>query len=61
VRAHLVDIAASSPQTLESYVVMARATVNRAVLNGRLLPIRAAKLVGVLNDALVSVPSHGRR
>jgi predicted short-subunit dehydrogenase-like oxidoreductase (DUF2520 family) len=61
VRAHLVDIAASSPQTLESYVVMARATVNRAVLNGRLLPIRAAKLVGVLNDALVSVPSHGPR
>jgi predicted short-subunit dehydrogenase-like oxidoreductase (DUF2520 family) len=61
VRAHLVDIAASSPQTLESYVVMARATVNRAVLDGRLLPIRAAKLVGVLNDALVSVPSRGPR
>ena len=31
---------------------MARATANRAVLDGRLLPIRAAKLVGVLNDAL---------
>jgi predicted short-subunit dehydrogenase-like oxidoreductase (DUF2520 family) len=60
VRGHLVDIAASSPETLESYVVMARATVNRAVADGRLLPIRAAKLVGVLNDALVSVPSRGR-
>ncbi len=60
VRAHLVDIAASSPETLESYVVMARATANRAVADGRLLPIRAAKLVGVLNDALVSVPSRGR-
>jgi predicted short-subunit dehydrogenase-like oxidoreductase (DUF2520 family) len=52
VRAHLRDIAASSPATLESYVVMARATANRAVLDGRLLPIRAAKLVGILNDAL---------
>jgi len=52
VRAHLADIAASSPATLEPYVVMARATANRAVLDGRLLPIRAAKLVGVLNDAL---------
>ena len=53
VRAHLVDIAASSPATLESYVVMARATANQAVLDGRLLPIRAAKLVGILDDALV--------
>jgi predicted short-subunit dehydrogenase-like oxidoreductase (DUF2520 family) len=52
VRAHLADVAAASPETLESYVAMARATANRAVLDGRLLPIRAAKLVGVLNDAL---------
>jgi predicted short-subunit dehydrogenase-like oxidoreductase (DUF2520 family) len=52
VRAHLRDIATSSPTTLESYVAMARATANRAVLDGRLLPIRAAKLVGVLNDAM---------
>jgi predicted short-subunit dehydrogenase-like oxidoreductase (DUF2520 family) len=55
VRAHLLDVAATSPATLESYVVMARATANRAVLDGRLLPIRAAKLVGVLNDALARV------
>jgi predicted short-subunit dehydrogenase-like oxidoreductase (DUF2520 family) len=55
VRAHLADIATTSPVTLESYVVMARATANRAVLDGRLLPIRAAKLVGVLNDALARV------
>lgn len=52
VRAHLVDIAESAPTTLESYVVMARATANRAVLDGRLLPIRAAKIIGILNDAL---------
>jgi predicted short-subunit dehydrogenase-like oxidoreductase (DUF2520 family) len=59
VRAHLTDIAVTSPATLESYVVMARATANRAVLDGRLLPIRAAKLVGVLNDALAGAPRVG--
>ena len=52
VRAHLADVATTAPATLESYVAMARATANRAVLDGRLLPIRAAKLVGALNDAL---------
>jgi predicted short-subunit dehydrogenase-like oxidoreductase (DUF2520 family) len=55
VRAHVAELAAASPATLESYVVMARATANRAVLDGRLLPIRAAKLVGVLNDARARV------
>jgi predicted short-subunit dehydrogenase-like oxidoreductase (DUF2520 family) len=55
VRSHVTDIAATSPETLESYVVMARATANRAVLDGRLMPIRAAKIVGVLNDALSRV------
>jgi predicted short-subunit dehydrogenase-like oxidoreductase (DUF2520 family) len=52
VRAHLADITATQPSTLESYVAMARATANQAVVDGRLLPIRAAKLVGILNDAL---------
>jgi predicted short-subunit dehydrogenase-like oxidoreductase (DUF2520 family) len=61
VRAHVAEIAATSPASLESYVAMARATANRAVLDGRLLPIRAAKLVGILNDALVSAPSRGHR
>ena len=54
VRAHLADIAATSPATLDAYVAMARATANRAVLDGRLLPIRAAKLVGILDDAIVT-------
>ncbi len=53
VRAHLADISATQPATLESYVSMARATANQAVVDGRLLPIRAAKLVGILNDALL--------
>jgi predicted short-subunit dehydrogenase-like oxidoreductase (DUF2520 family) len=54
VRAHVRDIAANAPDIIPSYVAMARATANRAVLDGRLLPIRAAKIVGILNDALVA-------
>jgi predicted short-subunit dehydrogenase-like oxidoreductase (DUF2520 family) len=54
-RAHLADLATAAPDTVASYVVMARATANRAVIDGRLLPIRAATLVGVLNDALERV------
>jgi predicted short-subunit dehydrogenase-like oxidoreductase (DUF2520 family) len=55
VRAHLRSIAATRPGTLPSYVALARATANTAVLDGRLLPIRAAKLIGILNDALEKV------
>lgn len=52
VRAHLEDIAATAPDTLPSYVAMARATADRAVLDGRLLPIRAARLAALLDEAL---------
>lgn len=51
VRAHLVDIAATAPHTLPSYVAMARATLDRVVTDGRLLPIRAAKILGLLDQA----------
>jgi predicted short-subunit dehydrogenase-like oxidoreductase (DUF2520 family) len=54
VRAHVRDIASNAPDTLPSYVALARATANRAVVDGRLLPIRAAKLIGILNDAAVA-------
>jgi predicted short-subunit dehydrogenase-like oxidoreductase (DUF2520 family) len=55
VRAHLQDITRTRPEFLPSYVELARATANTAVLDGRLLPIRAAKLIGILNDALQRV------
>jgi predicted short-subunit dehydrogenase-like oxidoreductase (DUF2520 family) len=55
VRAHLIDIERTRPDTIPAYVALARATANSAVLDGRLLPIRAAKLVGILNDALEKV------
>jgi hypothetical protein len=61
VRAHLDGIARTRPGTLPAYVALARATVNSAVLDGRLMPMRAAKLVGVLNDAIEQLsPSEHR-
>lgn len=58
VRAHLAEIAASSPDTLASYVAMARATADRAVMDGRLLPIRARQILAVLDAAGAGVRQH---
>lgn len=55
VRAHVQEILVTRPGTLPSYVTLARATASTAVLEGRLLPIRAAKLVRVLDEALEQV------
>ena len=52
VRAHLADITANAPQTLASYVAMARASLDRVVTDGRLLPIRAEKMRRVLDAAV---------
>ena len=54
VRAHVADLIADAPQTLASYVTMARATLDRAVTDGRLLPIRARKMLQVLDAAEAS-------
>ena len=67
VQAHLDDILENAPATIPSYVAMAKATADRAVLGGRLLPIRAARLVRMLDEALVragettAVPGASRR
>jgi predicted short-subunit dehydrogenase-like oxidoreductase (DUF2520 family) len=66
VAAHLTEIADSAPATIPSYVAMAKATADRAVLDGRLLPIRAGKIVRLLDEALErvepqSAPSHRDR
>ena len=55
VRAHLRDIGETAPATIPSYVAMAKATADRAVLDGRLLPIRAGKIVRLLDEALARV------
>ncbi|GEP39046.1 hypothetical protein NPS01_27090 [Nocardioides psychrotolerans] len=52
VAAHLEEIAAKAPQTMESYVALGRATLGRAVTDGRLLPIRALKIHQLLAEAL---------
>lgn len=55
VAAHLADLAEHAPGTIPSYVAMAKATADRAVLDGRLLPIRAHRLLLVLDAALAGV------
>ncbi len=52
VEAHLRDLAATAPATLPSYVALAKATANRAMLDGRLLPIRGARIIAALDAAL---------
>lgn len=57
VEAHLRDLTLNAPHTLPSYVAMARATLDRAAADGRLLPLRAVKITGLLDAAM----SEGRR
>jgi predicted short-subunit dehydrogenase-like oxidoreductase (DUF2520 family) len=52
VRAHLEDITANAPQTLGSYVALGRATLDRAVTDGRVVPIRAARIRDLLDAAV---------
>jgi predicted short-subunit dehydrogenase-like oxidoreductase (DUF2520 family) len=59
VAAHLTEIAETAPGTIPSYVAMGKATADRAVLDGRLLPIRAAKIVRLLDEALERVERPG--
>jgi predicted short-subunit dehydrogenase-like oxidoreductase (DUF2520 family) len=51
VRAHVAEIARTAPDTLPSYVALARATLDRVVTDGRVLPIRAAAIRRVLDAA----------
>lgn len=55
VRAHLAEIARVAPATIPSYVELAKATADRALLDGRLLPFRAVKIVRLLDAALADV------
>jgi predicted short-subunit dehydrogenase-like oxidoreductase (DUF2520 family) len=60
VAAHLDEIRANRPDTLPSYVAMARATLDSAVTDGRVLPIRAARIAGLL-DAAVAPTTRATR
>ncbi|PWI42418.1 DUF2520 domain-containing protein [Streptomyces sp. ICBB 8177] len=50
VAAHLDQLRAHSPQTVASYVAMARATADRALVNGMLKPELAEPLLDALAD-----------
>ena len=50
-RAHLEDLQANAPQSVASYVALARATLDRAVTDGRVLPIRARRILELLDAA----------
>ena len=58
VRAHLEDLAANAPQTTASYVALARATLGRAVTDGRIVPLRAMRIHELLDQH--TTPSTAR-
>jgi predicted short-subunit dehydrogenase-like oxidoreductase (DUF2520 family) len=61
VRAHLAEIARTAPDTMPSYVALARATLDRVVTDGRVLPIRAAAIRRVLDAAVRPAADPARR
>ena len=58
VAAHLEEIARKAPQTMPSYVALGRATLSRAVTDGRLVPIRALKINQLLDEALAETAAR---
>lgn len=51
VAAHVAELRRHAPQTVPGYLVMARATADRALAHGLLKPELAEDLLGVLGDA----------
>jgi predicted short-subunit dehydrogenase-like oxidoreductase (DUF2520 family) len=60
VRAHLAELARAAPESLPSYVALARATLDRVVIDGRVLPIRASAIRRVLDEASSTVTATVR-
>ncbi len=61
VRAHLDEIARSAPQAMDSYVALGRATLARAVTDGRLVPIHALKIQQILDSAQADAAVRHRK
>ena len=61
VRAHLAEIVRNAPQTMSSYLALGRATLDRVVTDGRVLPIRAAKMRLVLDEAEAAAAAAAAR
>ena len=49
ISAHLAELEQHAPQAVSSYVALAKATLSRVVTDGRLLPIRGAKIARILS------------
>jgi predicted short-subunit dehydrogenase-like oxidoreductase (DUF2520 family) len=61
IRAHLAELARTAPDTLPSYVALARATLDRVVTDGRVLPIRASAIRRALDEAVSPAAAPVRR
>ncbi|QCW49681.1 DUF2520 domain-containing protein [Nocardioides dongxiaopingii] len=61
VRAHLDSIRAEAPTTMPSYLALARATLSRAVTDGRLTALRALTINDVLDHAAATEDRSVRR
>ncbi len=51
VAGHLREIAANAPDTLPSYLTLARATLGRVIADGRLVPVHGMRIAQLLTDA----------
>ncbi|MET8231118.1 Rossmann-like and DUF2520 domain-containing protein [Micromonospora sp. NPDC005298] len=51
VRRHLARLAATAPESVPAYLALARRTADRAIAAGRLRPVDAQSLLGVLADS----------
>jgi predicted short-subunit dehydrogenase-like oxidoreductase (DUF2520 family) len=56
VQAHVEELLANAPHTLPSYVALAHATLDRVVTDGRVVPMRAARIRRILDHSLERVP-----
>lgn len=52
ISAHLSELEKHAPQTVPTYVALAKATMSRVLSDGRLLPIRGNTILRVLNRGL---------
>lgn len=57
ISAHLTALEQHAPQTVSTYVALAGATMSRVVTDGRLLPIRASKILRILRSHTHAQPT----
>lgn len=58
---HVADLESNAPQTLGSYLALARATLGRVVTDGRLVPLRGARIAALLDRTQARLEKTQRR